>query len=439
MLPKPGDKVRILTKDSTYEGLLMPRPELLEKHVTVIKLENGYNIGIDNDKIEKIDVIKKYDKEKAEKTKLSHQKGLPGISILHTGGTIASKVDYRTGGVVTAFSPEDLISMFPELAGIANIDSELISQMWSDDLRFAHFKLIAKAIEKKVSSGADGIIVGMGTDNLAVASAALAFIVEQTPVPIILVGAQRSSDRGSSDAAMNLICAAEFITKTDFAGVAICMHWHTDDKTCAILPATKTRKMHSSRRDAFKPINDQIIAKIEYESRKIDFLKENYARKDKNRKIVIKPEMEEKVGLLKVTVNMFPEQFEFFRGYKGLIIEGTGLGHTPGQVPNDLAKIHEKIFPAIKKLSDSGCVVVMTIACLFGRVNLNVYSKGRDLLSVGVISGEDMLPETAFVKLSWLLANHKKEEVKELIARNLRGEINERISPNDFIEEEYLQ
>ncbi|MBS3096656.1 hypothetical protein J4480_04410 [Candidatus Woesearchaeota archaeon] len=143
--------------------------------------------------------------------------------------------------------------------------------------------------------------------------------------------------------------------------------------------------------------------------------------------------MEEKVGLLKITINMFPEQFEFFKNYKGLVIEGTGLGHTPGHVPNELAKIHEKIFPAIKKVIDSGCVVVMTTTCLFGRVEMQVYSKGRDLLKLGVVPGEDMLPDTAFVKLAWLLGNYKKEEVKELIGKNLRGEISERSDEKGFL------
>ena len=432
MKPEYGDIIKIHTADNAYEGTLMPRPEVFQKDHTIIKLSNGYNIGIGNKKIKKIEVIKKYEKKKEEKHKLSRKDGLPNIFILHTGGTIASKVDYRSGGVVAAFSPEDIVAMFPELAEIANIDSELIANMWSDDLRFLHFKLIAKAIEKKVKEGADGIIIGMGTDNLAVASAALAFIVEETPIPVVLVGAQRSSDRGSSDAAMNLICAAEFIAKTNFAGVAICMHENSDDKTCAILPPTKTRKLHSSRRDAFKPVNDSIIARVDYNSRKIQFIKEDYTKKDKNRKIVIKPNMEEKVGLLKITINMLPKQFEFFKHYKGLIIEGTGLGHTPGHAPNELANAHKKIFPAIKKIVDSGCVVVMTTTCLFGKVEMQVYSKGRDLLNLGVISGEDMLPETAFVKLAWLLGNYKKEEVKKLISKNLRGEINDRITLKEF-------
>jgi len=432
-MPEFGDVVKVHTKEQVYEGILLPRPEIFDDDCTILKLDNGYNIGIENKRIEKIEVVEKHQKKKEERHKIEHKEGLPNISILHTGGTIASKVDYRSGGVVAAFSPEDIVSMFPELAEIANIDSELIANMWSDDLRFPHFKLIAKVIEKKLKEGVDGIIIGMGTDNLAVASAALTFIVEQTPVPIILVGAQRSSDRGSSDAGMNLICAAEFIAKTDFAGVAICMHEHSDDKTCAVLPPTKTKKLHSSRRDAFKPVNDTIIARVDYNSRKIEFIKKSYNKKDKNRKLVIKPNMEEKVGLLKITINMFPEQFEFFKNYKGLVIEGTGLGHTPGHVPNELAKIHEKIFPAIKKVIDSGCVVVMTTTCLFGRVEMQVYSKGRDLLKLGVVPGEDMLPDTAFVKLAWLLGNYKKEEVKELIGKNLRGEISERSDEKGFL------
>jgi len=324
--------------------------------------------------------------------------------------------------------------MFPELQQIANIESELVAQMWSDDLRFAHFSLIAQAIEKHVKKGVRGVIIGMGTDNLAVAAAALAFIVEKSPGPIVLVGAQRSSDRGSSDAAMNLICAAEFVTKTDFCGVAICMHESSADNACVILPACKTYKLHASRRDAFKFINAKPLAHIDYKTRKIEFLEKDYPKRAAQ--LVLKPKMEDKVGLLKIHVNMFPEQFSFFTGYKGLVIEGTGLGHTPGQVPNPQAAIHKKIYPALKKVIDSGCVVVMTTQCLFGGVNMNVYDKGRDLLQLGVIPGKDMLANTALVKLSWLLANYPRKEVPRLLQENLRGEMNERLGyEQEFVAE----
>ena len=428
-MEKPGDKVKITTEKDEYEGILIDK----KKDVTILKLTNGYNIGIENRNIKKTLLLEKgKDIGIKYEQKTETKKGLPKISILHTGGTIASKVDYRTGAVYTSFKPEDLLGMFPELGEIANFDSTLISNMWSDDLRFKHISVIAEAIEKAAKKGVDGIIVGIGTDNLATAAAGLSFTIEECPIPIILVGAQRSSDRGSSDAAMNLICAAEFITKSDFSGVAICMHDYTSDERCVILPACKTKKMHASRRDAFKPINDIPIARVDYKTRKVEMLKKEFSKKDNKKTIKIKPKLEEKVGLIKVHVNMFPEQFSFYKGWKGLVIEGTGLGHTPGQVPNEWCKVHEKMYPAIKEVIDSGCVVIMTTNCIYGRVHLNVYDKGRDLLGLGIVSGEDMLAETALVKLSWLLGNYKADEAKKLVGKNIRGEINPRISEKEF-------
>ncbi len=445
-MANPGDTVKITTEKDTLEGILLPS---FEKEVIILKLKNGYNVGFKESEVKKIEVVEKKvpveKKANLNQSALSsspvpdthHRKllneSLPSIVILHTGGTIASKVDYRTGAATSVFTPENLLALFPELGVIARVESELIAQMWSDDLRFTHFNLIAQAIEKWVQKGVSGIIIGMGTDNLAVAAAALSFIVESSPVPIVFVGAQRSSDRGSSDAAMNLICAAEFVSKSDFGGVGICMHNHSNDEFCAVLPATKTYKLHSSRRDAFRPVNDEVIATINYQSREIFFKRKDYPKRSKE--LILKPKMEEKVGLLKIHINMFPGQFSFFKGFKGLVIEGTGLGHTPGQVPNELAAIHKDIYPAIKEIVDSGCVIVMTTQCLFGGVNMNVYDKGRDLLALGVIPGKDMLANTALVKLSWLLANYSTEEVKELVGKNLRGELNERLKyAEDFTE-----
>lgn len=440
-MPKAGDSVEVVTADETIKGTLLQSPEL-EKGVVIIKLLSGYNMGIDRAGIKKISLAAPQQQQKeaedktagvaAKKVPQPKQK-LPKISILHTGGTIASKVDYRTGAVYSSFKPEDLLGMFPELADIAEFDSVFISNMWSDDLRFRHFELIAKAVGKEAKKGVDGIIIGIGTDNLAVASAAMAFIVESTPIPVLFVGAQRSSDRGSSDAAMNLISAATFIAKSDFSGVAICMHESMSDNDCLILPACKTAKLHTSRRDAFRPVNTTAIARVSYDTRSITMLRSDYQKKDSSRKLVLKPRMEEKVGLLKITINMFPEQFSFFKGYKGLVIEGTGLGHTPGQAPNELAAIHKRIYPALKSVVDSGCVVVMASQCLYGRVQMHVYDKGTDLTNLGVIPCEDMLPNTAFVKLAWLLGNYPEKEVKELIAKNLRGEITGRTEPNAFM------
>jgi len=421
-----GDLIEISTNEEVFVGTLIPsaNPDLI-----TLKLDSGYNIGIKKNKIKKFKIIKKLSHEKPKLQEIVYKKNLPTISILHTGGTIASKVDYKTGGVVSAFTPEELLEMFPELKDISNFKTRLVRKMFSDDLRFKHFSILAKEIEKEIKNKVDGIIIGIGTDNLAVASSALSFVLESCPVPVILVGAQRSSDRGSSDAYLNLLSASLFITKTDFSGVGICMHENMNDKTCLIMPACKTRKLHTSRRDAFKVVNDKPIARINYETKDIKFLTQDYNKK--GGKLIIKDKFEEKVGLIKITINMNAKQFLAYKGYKGLVIEGTGLGHTPLDVVDNETKEHANIKKAIKELSKN-TILIMTSSCLFGRVNLNVYSKGRELQEIGVISGGDMLPETAFVKLSWLLGNYPKQ-VKDLIGKNLRGEINENIT-KEFLE-----
>lgn len=432
IMANPGDRVKVEAKEKVVEGIYMPNSN---EKIVFVKLDSGYNVGIERKNIKNIKVIEKYMEKKEKTAKAKINKKLPTISILHTGGTIASKVDYRTGGVVARFSPEELLAMFPELKEIANIKSRLIANMWSDDMRFNHYNKMAREVQKELKEGIEGIIITHGTDTMHYSSAALSFALEGLPVPVILVGAQRSSDRGSSDAGVNLICAADFIAKTDFAGVAVCMHESMEDKNCLILPACKTRKLHTSRRDAFKPVNDKAIAIVNYREKKIDFRKKDYSRRDKKRELKLKLFDEKlKIAILKIHTNMFPEQFSFYKNYDGLVIEGTGLGHTPGDITDDATKVHKKIMDEIKNLAKK-MPVVMAPQTIFGRVNMNVYSKGRDLQDAGVIGNlSDMTPETAFIKLAWLLSNYKKDQVKELVTKNLRGEISDRSE----VEEEYL-
>jgi len=399
---REGNIVELAVENGkSLKGTIIPSND---ENSLSLKLGNGYNAGIG---IEKIKAVKKIGSGKtvgkAKTVEIKKKPGLPTISILHTGGTIASRVNYKTGGVIASFSSEDLLSMFPELGKIANFESILVSNIMSEDMRFSDYLKMAKAIEKEAGKGIKGIILAHGTDTLGYTSAGLAFALENCPVPVLLVGCQRSSDRGSSDAAMNLIYAANFIAKTDFAGVAVCMHNNSSDEVCAILPACKTRKMHTSRRDAFKAVNGKPIALVNYKTGEISFLEKNYQKKHGSLRLL--PKFEEKFGLLKSHPNMLLEEFEFFlkNKYKGLVIEGTGIGHTAVGT-----KEHEKNLTAIKKLIQSGCIVCMTSQCLFGRVHPTIYTNIRKLSSIGVIYCEDMLPETAFVKLAWLLGNYSK-------------------------------
>ena len=416
-----GDKVIITTKDKKLEGVMMPSNK---KDSIVVKLDSGYNIGILKKKVKSLKVLKKFKEKKVklESTKLIKNK--KKVCILHTGGTIASKVDYETGGVVAKFKPEEILSMFPELRKLANVDSKLVRNMVSEDMRFEHYNLLAKAVEKEIKKGVDGIIITHGTDTLHYSSAALSFVLENLNVPVILVGAQRSSDRGSSDAAMNLICAVEFIVNSKYSGVGICMHKNVDDDICWILPGLKSRKLHSSRRDAFKPVNAKAIAEIDYKTRKVKMLeKEKVENKEK---LKLKLFKNVKVGIVKAYPNMFADQLKVFEKYNGLVLIGTGLGHMPLTEIDEFTKENKKIFDQIKKLAGK-MPVVMSPQTIFGRIDMNVYSPGRTLLDIGVIGNlSDMTPETSYIKLAWLLSNYPKK-VKEMFMENLRGEFNERI------------
>ncbi|MDO8655600.1 MAG: asparaginase domain-containing protein, partial [Nanoarchaeota archaeon] len=228
-MPTLGDKVKLVTKQETIEGILLPSPD---KKVVMIKLDNGYNVGFPEKDVSKITVLEKAAAKKELPINIIKNKNLPTISILHTGGTIASKVDYKTGGVFAGFTNEDFLSMFPEMSTIANIRSRHVANLMSEDMRFNHYQLLATAIEEEIKKGTQGIIIGHGTDTIAITAAALSFMLENVSVPVILVGSQRSSDRGSTDAAMNLFCAAQFIIHSGYQGVGICMHEHSSDTTC---------------------------------------------------------------------------------------------------------------------------------------------------------------------------------------------------------------
>ncbi len=411
---------------------IIPRPEILDKDFTTIKLESGYNIGLSNKEIKRVKLLSKEFQKKLIKRKIEKKEGYPLISIIHTGGTVSSKVDYKTGGVVSSFEPEDILKMFPELENIANIKSKLLFQMFSEDMEPEHWLVLAKEIENEIKENSPiGIIITHGTDTLSYTAAALSFMLQDLPIPVILVGSQRSVDRGSSDAALNLICAAQFITQTKFAGVAICMHATSNDDYCLIHQPTKVRKMHTSRRDTFRSIDVFPYAKV-FPEGKVEFLREDYPKKeDKKLKNFI--DFNKNVAILYVRPGFNYKELMLYKKYKGIILAGTGLGHAPVTHLDKYTKDHRKLLDTIKIMGKK-TVIAMTSQCIYGRVNMNVYSTGRELQQVGVLPLEDMLPEVAYVKLGWLLTQYKDlKQIKCMMLHNYAGEITKCIDQQTFL------
>jgi len=423
-----GDRVEVKKGKEKYEGILMPRIELGYKNCLVLKLENGYNLGIRFEKGVKIKLLKrgKPVRFRSSKARMKIDPSKPTVSILGCGGTIAARVEYLTGAVFPAFSPTDLLTSFPELGEIANIQGRKLFDLLSEDMTPHHWKIIAREIAKEIRKGVDGIVLTHGTDTMHYTSAALSFMLQDLPVPVILTGAQRSSDRGSSDNAMNLICSVLAAARSEIAEVTLCMHGSVSDDFCYVHPGTKVRKMHSSRRDTFQTINATPYAKVWYLERRIEYLRGDFRRREK-RKIRINDKINPNVGAIYIHPGIKPKFIEALANfYDGIVILGTGLGHVPTNPFRD--KFAKSILPALKSLIDSGIPVVIAPQTIFGRIDMNVYTAGRLLNEIGVIGNHcDWTPECALVKLMFVLGQTRNmKKIKELMLTNIAGEISER-------------
>lgn len=395
-------------------GLLMPHHEFSHPDVIVIKLKSGYNIGIMIDERSELSLDLKA-QERPVKTRKNEICGEgPILSFLGTGGTIASYVDYRTGAVHPALKAEDLVATVPELSDVCRMRSKVVFSIFSENMNAEHWRSLAEAVADELNDGVEGVIVPHGTDTMGFTSAALSFMLGDIPRPVVMVGAQRSSDRPSSDSYGNLLSAAKLCVNGNIAEVLALMHGETSDSYALVHRGTKVRKMHSSRRDAFQSVNASPVARIGPQGE----LETISGFKQKG-KVKVTPDvrMEKDVALLYFYPGMSPGLVgKIMQGQRGLVMAGTGLGH-----------VSREMVQVLKEIVAQGKPVVMTTQCLGGRVNLNVYDTGRDLLTAGVVPGEDMLPETALIKLMWVLGRTQEmEQVRDLMLKDLRGEISER-------------
>ena len=404
-----GDSIKVIS-DLTYEGILMPRYETSEDSHIVLKLKSGYNIGIELSEISDIKKISS-PKEIIEQNNVNDEdSSLPKILLLSTGGTIASKVDYRTGAVTPALTAADLNDAVPEITNIANVDTEVLFSEYSENLQPEHWFEIATRLDSLAKSDYVGIIIAHGTDTMHYTSSFLSFALSGFPIPVALVGSQRSSDRPSSDAAVNLIAATKFLTKTNTNGIFVVMHNDSNDDTVVCHKGTRVRKNHTSKRGAFETMGDDpafIITENKIE-KNID---EDFF---KNTKYEPKLRLDTKVSLVKYHPGYDPKQVENLTklGFKAIIFEGTGLGH-----------VGKTMYNVIKDAREQGIFLGMTSQCLDGGVRMTVYDSGRDLLDLGIIPLENMISETALVKAMWSLGNSSNiEEMKSLMLKNIASE-----------------
>lgn len=417
-------QAEVQTTRGIFQGTVLPRSENDDDQHIVMKIITGYNIGIDIANITNMNETgyKKANYKIPEK-EFPYTDGFPKVKLIGTGGTIASRLDYRTGAVIPAFSPGELYGAVPELADICNLTTEKVFAVFSENMGPDQYKKLAVAIGKEIENGIDGIIIGHGTDTLSHTAAALTFMVQNSPVPIVLVGSQRSSDRPSSDAALNLMHAATAAAHGNIAEVMVCMFGPTSDEYGLLHRGTRVRKMHSSYRSTFRTLGDVPLATVTRKGVKPIKTEYNHRRKDRN--VTILPYFEEKVAIIYYYPNMQPDMIDSLveNGYKGIIIAGTGLGH-----------VNKPLYPAIERATAKGVHMFMCVQTLWGYAHMFVYDTGRDLMAKGIVPAMNMLPETAYIKLGWVLGQTTDpEKVREMMLTPINDEITKREPYNGYL------
>ncbi len=417
-------QAKVNTTRGPFAGTILPRSENDDDQHIVMKIPTGYNIGIDIKTILEMEETgyKKANYKIPEK-EFPYTKNLPNVKLFGTGGTIASRLDYRTGAVIPAFSPGELYGAVPELADICNLTTEKIFAVFSENMGPKQYIALAKAIGREIENGVDGIVIGHGTDTLHHTGAALTFMVQNPPVPIVLVGSQRSSDRPSSDAALNLMHATTAAGHGDIAEVMVCMFGPTSDEYGLLHKGTRVRKMHSSYRSTFRTIGDIPLAMVNRKG--LTHLKKEYHHRRKDNNVIIKPYFSDKVTMLYYYPAMKPDILHAIidQGYKGVVIVGTGLGH-----------VNKELYPAIERAHAEGVSMYMTLQTIWGYVHMFVYDTGRDMMAKGIIPTGNMLPEVAFIKLGWALGQTEDpEEVKKLMLTPINDDITEREPYNGYL------
>jgi len=416
--------VVVETDRGSFTGLVLPRSETADARHVVLKLGNGYNIGLAADTIRSMEEHGRREaRYKIPEKSFPVDPGKPGVKLFGTGGTIASRLDYRTGAVIPAFSPGELYGSVPELADICNLETEKLFAVFSENMGPEQYITLARRIGEEIARGTSGIVIGHGTDTMHHTAAILSFMVQNPPVPIVMVGSQRSSDRPSSDAAINLINAVRAAALGDIAEVMVCMFGPTSDQYDLLHRGTRVRKMHSSYRSTFRTIGDVPLAMVD--ERGLTHLGDDFKPRRDDREVAVNTAFDDRATILYYYPGMRPDIVDAVvdAGYRGIVIAGTGLGH-----------VNRPLYPALERAAKAGVHIYMTVQTLWGYVQMYVYETGREIMGLGVVPAANMLPEVAYMKLCWALGqSDDRAEVERIMLTPIAGEITDREPYNGYL------
>ena len=437
--PDPGTPIRLVVKTwaglDEHVGVALPSAG---QGLVTIKLVNGYNLSFPSSYVEEFKVMGEMpEPQEVVPEPIKQDESLPLVHLIHTGGTIASKVDYSTGAVTARFEPSELLEAVPELRSIARIRAVKLGNMWSDDIRPRHWNRMLKATEEAFAEGAVGVVITHGTDTLHLSAAAMSYGWSgsggRPPGRIVLTGSQRSPDRGSSDAPENLISAVYWAANgpepTGYRDSSVVVtHATSSDGSCTVLPGCACRKYHSSRRDAFKSINQDPLAYVEFGTEGPRIVMEELDPHDARPEAISPAMFDDSIRIAQFVSDghlhsdIVNSAIEL--GYDALLFHGTGLGHLPISDPQEDSPENTKLRLLLEDYCEDGGIAVVVAQTVHGPVHLDVYSKGRVQQSIGMIGNGSLCPPgSALVKLHFLLSSDRSpESVSDGWDKDLLGE-----------------
>ncbi|MGI0129496.1 MAG: Glu-tRNA(Gln) amidotransferase subunit GatD [Thermoplasmata archaeon] len=411
-----GQRVEIADdRGMKWTGTIVPRQDAAGDRIVQLKLDSGYNVGIRIEPSHRFRALESAaprtggGASTAPADRASFDRHEPWVALLTTGGTIASRVDYETGGVRPVRAEREILEFYPELESGGRVRIVPVFDRLSEDILPEDWLVLADRAVAAFADGACGVVIAHGTDTLAFSAAALSFLLVDLPGPVVLVGAQRSPDRPSSDGPSNLAAAVRVAREGRFGEVVIVMHAGLSDGRYAVHRGTWVRKMHSSRRDAFQSRNGPPLGFIDSDGLRLSLP----VRPAHAGPAGVDGPLASNGGLLWFYPGLTPERAAAFAdGLGGVVLAGTGLGH--------VGALH---LDWIRRAVGNGQVVAMTTQCLEGSADPFVYATGRELQRAGVLYLGDLLPEVAFVKLLWALAHASEPKaVEALLLSDVAGE-----------------
>jgi len=400
----------------SWAGSVIPPHEMSGDRILTLKLENGYNVGVRIDPGTRFELTEGPHAAPTPAEAPSGARpprGSAWVALLTTGGTIASRVDYETGGVRPVRGEREILDFYPELEAGGPVHIVPVFDRMSEDLVPEDWVTLAERTVDAFREGARGVVVAHGTDTLGFTAAGLSFLLRDLPGPVVLVGAQRSPDRPSSDGPTNLAAAAAVARDRRIGEVVAVMHAGISDTRFAVHRGTWVRKMHSTRRDAFESRNGAPVGFVERGEVRLELPVAPPAAGPAR----VDGPIDLRAGILWSYPGLTAERAAAFaQGLRGVVLAGTGLGHVGAQ-----------LLPWIRSATERGVVVAMTTQCLAGGADPYVYATGRALLKAGVLYLDDLLPETAYAKMLWALGGETSADgVRRRLRENRAGEFSAR-------------